>query len=333
MNLQFQYPQAFWLLAIIPFFLLLFFFYLAWKRKSEKKLGEVKIVRALYKSYSPVKSVVKFLLLLLVFFLGCVALANPRKPDETSAEARKGIDIVIALDVSSSMLAQDITPDRLTRAKQFVYKLIDNLENDRIALVAFAGNAYLQMPLTFDASAAKMYVSVASPQAINVQGTSIGDALQKSEIAFGDQTERFRSIVLITDGETHDDNALLKAKELAAKGIMINTLGIGTTVGSTIMDTATHATKKDESGQTIVSQLNEQLLQQIALATNGTYVHLESSDAAVKQVVAQYAQIEKKALGDISSYTYQTFYAWMVVPMLLLAVVELFITDRKKSKQ
>ena len=292
----------------------------------------MQLVRFQFKNYSSAKSIVRFCLVTLAFAIGCIAIANPRKPDETSAEARKGIDLVIALDVSNSMLATDIAPDRLARAKQFISRLIDNLKDDRIGLVEFAGNAYLQMPLTFDQSAARLYVSTATPGAIPAQGTSIGDALQKADIAFGDETDRFRSIVLITDGETHDEDALKKAKELAGKGVMINTVGIGSAEGSTILDTATGTPKRDESGQVVVSKLNEQLLQQIAATTNGTYIHLESAEAAVKEVLAQYAQIDKKALGDTSLYTYRTFYAWLALPMLLLLLTEIFIPDRKRVK-
>jgi Ca-activated chloride channel family protein len=177
-----------------------------------------------------------------------------------------------------------------------------------------------------------LYVSTANPNAISAQGTSISDALKKSDIAFGEETDRFRSIVLITDGETHDEDALEKAKELAGKGVMINTIGIGSAEGSTIIDTTTGGPKKDEGGQVVVSKLNEQILQQIATVTNGVYIHLESAEAAVNQVMAQYSQIEKKALGDTSLYNYQTFYMWLAVPMLGLLLIELFIPDRKKIK-
>jgi len=332
LNFQYQYPQAFYLFVLIPFFLVLFFLYQSWKKRSVKKMGDVRLVKDLYKNHSSAKSNLKFCLIAIAFAAGCLAVANPRKPDESSAEARKGIDLVIALDISNSMLATDIAPNRLARAKQFISKLIDNLKDDRIGLVEFAGNGYLQMPLTFDQSAARLYVSTANPNAISTQGTSISDALKKADVAFGDETERFRSVVLITDGETHDEDALEKAKELAGKGVMINTVGIGSPEGSTIMDTTTGKPKTDETGQVVVSRLNEQILQQIAATTNGTYIHLQSAEAAVKGVMGQYSQIEKKALGDTSLYTYETFYSWVVIPMLALLLIELFISDRKKLK-
>ncbi len=296
-------------------------------------MGDARLIKLQTASHSPALSTLKFWLLLFVFALGCIAVANPRIPDESSAEQRKGIDLVLALDVSNSMLATDLEPNRLTRAKLFITKLIDKLKDDRIGLVLFAGKSYVQMPLTFDQSAARMYVSTASPNTITAQGTSVADALKKSDVAFGETNERFKSIVVITDGESHDDDAVTAAKELAAKGIMINTVGVGSPGGATILDTATRAPKKDASGQVVISKINEQLLREIAAATNGVYIPLQNSDDAVAQILGQYTQIEKKALADISALTYKSFYAWLVLPMLLLALLEIFISDRRKKQK
>lgn len=331
MDIQFQYPQALWLLSLVPFAFLLFLLYQSWKRKARKKIGDVHLVKELSRNHSAPKTAVKFLLIALAFGLGVVALANPRVPDKNSGEVRKGIDVVIALDVSNSMRATDIAPDRLSRAKQFISRVIDNLQDDRVGLVVFAGYGYAQMPLTFDYDAARLYVSAADPSNISAQGTSIADAFDKANMLFDKESERFKSIILITDGETHDENAMQKLKDLAAKGVMVNTVGIGSPEGSTLKDTAGNV-KLDASGQPVVSKLNEQILEQIAQATNGVYVHLQSSDIAVKQVMNQYAQIERKALGDTSLYTYETYYTWLAVPMLLLLVAETFLPDRKRIK-
>ena len=331
MDIQFQYPQALWLLSLVPFAFLLFLLYQSWKRKARKKIGDVHLVKELSRNHSAPKTAVKFLLIALAFGLGVVALANPRVPDKNSGEVRKGIDVVIALDVSNSMRATDIAPDRLSRAKQFISRVIDNLQDDRVGLVVFAGYGYAQMPLTFDYDAARLYVSAADPSNISAQGTSIADAFDKADMLFDKESERFKSIILITDGETHDENAMQKLKDLAAKGVMVNTVGIGSPEGSTLKDTAGNV-KLDASGQPVVSKLNEQILEQIAHATNGVYVHLQSSDIAVKQVMNQYAQIERKALGDTSLYTYETYYTWLAVPMLLLLVAETFLPDRKRIK-
>ena len=328
---QFQYPLAFWLLALLPLFLLFFLLNIWWKRKALKKIGDPHLVRSLFSSYSPLKNVIKNCLLFLAFALGCIALANPRKPDKNSGEARSGIDIVVALDISNSMKAADVPPDRLSKAKQFMSKLVDNLKDDRLGLVLFAGNAYAQMPLTFDREAARLYIAAANPNYIAAQGTSIGDAFEKSDLLFGEESERFKSIILITDGETHDEDALDVAKELASKGVMINSIGIGSPQGATITDSSGN-TKKDASGKEVITKLNEEILQKIAAQTNGKYVHLENSDAALKEIMGQYSQIEKKALGDATMFNYNTFYHWMAIPMLLMLIAEIFLPDRKKIK-
>lgn len=330
-NYHFQYPLALWLLCLVPIFILLFIFYKAWKRKSIKRLGDPILVKQLFKGHSNAKEVIKLTLILLAFSFGCIALANPRLPDENSGEARKGIDIVIALDVSNSMNAIDIEPDRLSRAKQFISKLLEKLQDDRIGLVVFAGNAYVQMPLTFDKGAAALYTSSADPSQISSQGTSIGEAFEKAELLFAEEQERFKSVILITDGETHDEDALERLSDLASKGVMVNTVGIGSAEGSRIMNNLGKP-KTDASGNIVISKLNEPFLQQIAAATNGKYVHLQNSDAAVNEIIGQYAQIEKKALGDTSLLTYKTYYTWMVIPMLLFMITDIFFPDRKKIK-
>ena len=329
---QFQYPQAFWLLALLPFFVLLYLLYQSWKRKAIRRAGDLKLVTAMHPAYSPVRNHFKFILLLLAFSAGCIALANPRKPDKGSGEARSGIDIVIALDISNSMKATDIEPDRLSRAKQFCTKLVDQLKDDRLGLVLFAGNAYAQMPLTFDREAAKMYLNAANPSYIAAQGTSIGDAFQKSNLLFEEEGERFKSIILITDGETHDENALEMAEELADRGVMINSIGLGSPEGATLVDSSGNQ-KKDASGNVVVSKLNEEILQKIATETNGKYIRLQSSETAVSEVLNQYNGIEKKALGDSSLYQYSTFYHWFAIPMLILLATEIFFHDRKRIRK
>jgi Ca-activated chloride channel family protein len=332
LDFQYQYPHAFWLLTAIILFLLIYFGYLLWKRRAIRRMGNPELVKALSKNHSSLKSGIKFTLLLLAFALGCLALSNPRKPDGNSGEEKKGVDILIALDVSNSMLATDVPPSRLDRAKQFISRLVDRMPDDRVGLMLFAGNSYIQMPLTFDHGAAKIYVSAASPASIPSQGTSLSDALEKGQLAFEEESDRFRSIILITDGETHDENALKATEDLAAKGIMVNAIGIGSIEGTTISDTATGEVKKDESGNPVISKLNEDLLKEIANISKGTYIYLDSSEDAVKAILSQYAQIEKKALVDTSLFTYQTFYAWLALPMLILLLLEIFLTNRKNVR-
>ena len=333
MNIQFQYPQAFWLLAAIPVFILLFSFYLLWRRRAVKRMGDAGLVKALTPTHSTGKVIYKFSLFLIAFALGCVAIANPRRPDEMRGEARKGIDVMLALDVSNSMLAEDIAPSRLLRAKAMLTKLIDAMPNNRVGFTLFAGQAYIQMPLTTDHGAAKMYVDAAEPTAVATQGTAIGDALKKSAVAFGETSDRFKAIVLVSDGETWDEDAIMQAQELAARGIMVNTVGIGSEQGSTIVDSSGVGEKRDAGGAVIVSKLNAQLLQQVATTTNGIYVNQPSAQKTVDELMAQLSQIEGKALNDSSLFTYHTYYAWLALPMLLLLLGEMFLSDRKKLKK
>ncbi|MBK8953188.1 MAG: VWA domain-containing protein [Chitinophagaceae bacterium] len=198
-----------------------------WKQNVLKKAGDEKLVKALIKGYSAKRFFIKFFLVLLAFVAGVLAVMNPRQAGAGDKPARKGIDAAIALDVSKSMLASDYAPNRLERAKQFILKLLDKMPDDRIALILFAGKAYLQMPLTADHGAAKLFVSSATPEAVPQQGTVISDALEMSAKAFSPADKRFKAVILISDGEDHDENAVVTARELSQQGVMISSVGIG----------------------------------------------------------------------------------------------------------
>ena len=332
MNLQYQYPQALWLLLLVPLIGALYVVNHLWQKRTIRRIGDERLIASLTNNHSPLKSRIKFFLFLVAFALGCLALANPRKPDDASAEVRKGIDVVLALDVSNSMTATDVPPSRLQLAQKLLTSLIDKMPNDRVALVVFAGNAYTQMPLSTDHEAAKLFLSTASPAMVPEQGTAVSDALLQSNAAFEEGSSRFKTIVLVTDGETHDEDALKTVQQLAKKGVMINTVGLGSATGATILDTLTHAPKKDAGGQVIVSKLNELLLQQLATATAGVYIHLEAIAPATATLLDQYKNVDKKALVDTSGLFYESFYWWAVLPMFLFLLFDLFLPDRKKLK-
>ncbi|HEX7905991.1 MAG TPA: VWA domain-containing protein [Chitinophagaceae bacterium] len=321
-----------WLLLILVFFLLLFLALLQWKKKVRKRMGDTSLIKSLTSHFSPGLFATKFILLSLSFAIGVVAVMNPRKPGATDNVTRKGIDVVIALDVSKSMLATDLPPSRLERAKQFINKLMDAMPDDRIGLVLFAGKAYLQMPLTTDHGSAQLFVSTASSDAVPQQGTSISDALHMSVNAFNVKERRFKAIVLISDGEEQDAQAVTTAEELAEQGVMINTVGVGSPEGSVIIDPATGQEKTDEAGNTVISKLNEETLQQIATKTNGVYVRLQGSDEAVTILKKQLSQIESKAFSDVSLINYKTFFMWFAGAMFILLLAENFIPERKLKK-
>ncbi|HMK27846.1 MAG TPA: VWA domain-containing protein, partial [Chitinophagaceae bacterium] len=236
MNLQFQYKEFVWLFTGIAVLFLLFIGLIRWKKKVKKRIGDKRLVDLLISNYSPTRFTSKFILLSAAFSVGIIAAMNPRKPGGSDNINRKGIDVAIALDVSKSMLATDLAPDRLERAKQFISKLINEMPDDRVALILFAGKAYLQMPLTIDHNAAQMFVSSAAPGSVPQQGTVISDALKMGANVFNNADKKFKAVILISDGEDHDEDAVTTARSLAQQGVMINTVGIGSPGGAEIID-------------------------------------------------------------------------------------------------
>jgi len=303
---------------------------LFWKKNTIRKIGDRVLVKELVKNYSSRLFTLKFILLLLAFTAGIVAIANLRKPSASENITRKGIDVVIALDVSKSMLATDLQPSRLERAKQLIMKLIDRMPNDRIALVYFAGHAYLQMPLTVDHTSAKIFVNAASPDLVPSQGTVISEALLMGSRAFNTKEGRFKTIILISDGEDHDIDILNAVNQVADAGVMVNTVGIGSVEGSEIIEPATGEPKKDANGNIVISKLNDAELKLVSEKTNGAYVHFDDSEQVIKTILDQLSQIEGKAFGDVSLMNYTTYYGWFAGLMLLLLVTEFFIPERKK---
>ncbi len=332
MNLHFQHKDYLWLLIGAVVLAALFTGLLYWKKKVKKRIGDEKLVNALIADYSSAKFLLKFGFIILAFVLGTVAVMSLRKPGSSENNSRKGIDVAIALDVSKSMLSTDLAPNRLERAKQLIGKLMDAMPDDRIALVLFAGKAYLQMPLTTDHGAAQLFVSSATPDAIPQQGTVISDALEMSARVFDNTSRKFKAVVLISDGEDHDNDAVSTAKELAAQGVMINTVGIGSANGSAIIDPATGSEKRDDAGNVVITKLNEEILKEVAAKTNGVYVKLESSDETVAVLKSQLSQIERKAFGDMSMMNFSVYYYWFAGLMFVLLLVENFISEKKRSK-
>lgn len=316
-----------WLFTGLLLIVGLFILYVRWKKKTTKKIGDPKLVKLLISNYSRRLFTSKNIILSAAFAIGIIAAMNPRMPATSGKENRKGIDLVIALDVSKSMLSTDLSPNRLERAKQFINKLMNEMPDDRIALVAFAGKAYLQMPLTIDHSAAKLYVSSAGPGMVPRQGTAISDALEMSAKAFNSADKKFKSVVLISDGEAHDDNIVSTAKKLSERGVMINTVGVGSAEGSAIIDPTTGTIKKDEAGNTVISKLDDGKLKKIAKATNGIYVYLQSSDEAVAIIKKQLSQIDRKAFGDVSMMNFRNYFIWFAALMFVLLLAEIVIPE------
>lgn len=331
---MFSFAHIEYLLLLVLLVPAILFFLLnrRWKKKSAKKLGDPQLVQLLTAEHAVKKFNLKFWLLFFALAFTALGAANLRMPGATEQVNRKGRDIIIAMDVSKSMLADDIKPSRLDKAKQFVSKLIDALPDDRIGLVWFAGKAYLPMPLTADEGAAKMFVQSANPDDIPTQGTVLSEALLLAAQSFPTEGKRYKIVVLITDGEDHDENAAERARQLKEEGILLLTIGLGTEEGSTITDPLTNDFKKDKSGQTVISKLNEELLKNMATANGGMYGNLQNIDAMVKDVSAVINQLEKKsAEGAGAPLNYIHLFVWFLAVALLLLVIELFISEKKKK--
>ena len=239
------------------------------------------------------------------------------KPDGTQKINRKGIDIMIALDVSKSMLAQDIKPSRLERARQVISKIIDNSPDDKIGIVIFAGRAYLQMPLTVDHEAANMYLASSSPDDVPTQGTVISQALKMCYAAFNPKEKTYKSILLVSDGEDHDDDALKTAKELGKDGILINTVGIGSAQGAPIMDPETNAYKTDDKGNTVISKLNEEELSKIAQNGHGLYQLYTNTNEVAANIKNTLSGIAKEAtLSDTSYESFRQYFQYFLLAAL-----------------
>lgn len=326
---NFQHIEYLAILLVLPVLVALFWWLLQWKKNTTRRMGDEKLVADLIRDFSPKNFRAKFILAMLALALVILAASNPRRPGNMENVSRKGVDVMIALDVSKSMLAQDVKPNRLEKAKQLINRLLDILDNDRIGLVVFAGRAYMQMPLTTDHAAAKMYVQNADPDMVPTQGTVIADALTMSNTAFNSKERKYKAIVLITDGEDHDPKAPELAKQLAQDGVMINAVGIGTPDGSPIIDPETGQYKKDDQGNTVVSRLNEAELQELAGETKGIYIRLGDVDDAANVLTRQLAKIQQTSLEDNAFLNYKNYFQWFLAAALLFLVAEIFLPERK----
>ncbi|MFP5041150.1 VWA domain-containing protein [Parasediminibacterium sp. JCM 36343] len=328
--LQFQDISFLYGLALLLPLVGLLLYVLNWKQKTRKLLGDERLVNQLTISYSHKKYLFKTISILISIALLLVAAANFRKPIAGKGTAASGIDVIIALDVSNSMLAEDEKPNRLGKAKELIYQLCQQLQNDRIGLVVFAGHAFLQMPLTGDAAATKMFVSNANPSLVNLQGTDIGSALTLCSNSLNTKEKKYKAAILITDGEDQDDKALEAAKTIAEKGVIVHTVGIGSAEGSTITEPGTNEYKRDINGQTVITKLNKALLEQIAIATGGTYHQLDNTTNVSADLAEILNGMEKKAILNPGGYVNYKSYAFIFLGVaVLMLLIESFISEQK----
>jgi Ca-activated chloride channel family protein len=331
-----QLENTFFIYAfgIIPVFFFILFLLNRWRKKALASFGEASIIKQLFPDVSKTKRVWKTILYLLAFTFLIIGMINPQIGTKLEEVKRKGADLMICLDVSNSMKAEDLQPNRLEKSKQALSKLIEKLEGDRIGIIVFGGEAYVQLPITTDYSAGKLFLESISTDLIPTQGTDIGKAIDLAVTSFGKDEGKNKAIVVITDGENHDQNAILSAEAAVEKGITIHTIGMGSAEGAPIplyRENVREGFRKDKEGNTIVTKLNEQMLLDLANSGNGVYVRASNSDAGLNTILTAIDKLEKKQFDSKIYSDYEDRFQWFIAGAFILLMIETFLTERKSK--
>ncbi|MBO5548707.1 MAG: VWA domain-containing protein [Prevotella sp.] len=325
---RFEDPIYLYLLVLIPLLALLRFFMVHQQKKRLRRFGDPELVRQLMPDVSRFRPLVKFCLLLAALALLIVTLARPQFGTKISHEKRTGIETIIAMDISNSMLAEDVTPSRLDRSKMMVENLVDHFTNDKIGLIVFAGDAFIQLPITSDYVSAKMFLSNIDPSMISVQGTDIAKAIDMASHSFTQQEGIGKAIIVITDGEDHEGGALEAAKNAKEKGLRVYVLGVGSPQGAPI-PTGDGNYMKDQTGQTVMTGLNEEMCRQIAEAGGGAYIHVENNSSAQDQLDAELDKLAKKETESTIYSDYDEQFQAVAIIVLLLLILETCLLEAK----
>ena len=328
------YYGYFLVLAVFLFFFYIYAFHK--KKQAMKRFGSLGLIEVLASSTSRRRQIIKAGLMVCVTALLIFALMRPQVGTRLEEVKREGQDIVIALDVSRSMLAEDIKPNRLEKAKHEIAGLIDRLEGDRIGLVAFAGKSFVQCPLTLDYGAAKMFLDIMDTETIPVQGTAISEAIKTSIGVFNRRERKNKILVVITDGEDHESNPLETAKEAKKEGIMIYTVGIGSLQGVPIPASASgdvKGFKKNKKGEVVISKLDELTLEKIALETNGKYYRATPREAELDKIYEAIAGMDKKELASLQFTQFEERFQYVLLLALFLLVFEMLFSERVTVKR
>ena len=327
---RFAHPEYLYLLFILPV-LLLFYIYIAKARKRAiKKYGAPELISSLMPEASSKRVRLKYFFMFLAITVIIFIIAGPQFGSKLETVKRQGIEVMVCLDVSNSMLAQDIAPNRLEKAKQMLSRLTDDLNNDKMGLIVFAGDAFTQVPITSDHISAKMFLSSINPSIVSTQGTAIESAIELSMRSFTPDEKSSKTIVIITDGETHEGDAVKAAAAAAEKGVKVNVIGIGLPKGAPI-SVSNNDYMKDNAGNVVITQLNEPMCQEIAQAGNGLYVRADNSNSALK---ALQSELSKMSKSEVESQAYSEYdeqfptLAWIILALLILE----FLTSERKNR-
>ena len=330
--IQFENPQYFWLLAILPLLIFLAWLSVYFRKKNLRKLGASHMIDQMNPYHSFKRTWIKSVLFMFAFASIIMAVVNPQVGYKTEEVTSSGVDIVIALDVSRSMQAEDIRPNRMERAKLAVSRLIDRFENDRVGLVIFAGTAVTQVPLTHDHEAAKMILRTVDTQSIDFQGTSLSAALERGIAAFSGYDTNSKVIILISDGENHDDNPLEVAQRAYEQNIIIHTVGVGTPQGAPIpvqRNNQLAGFLRDDEGNTVVSKFDEALLKSLAQEANGNFQNSSAPDLGLNSILDQIRAMEQQEYETKQFSEYESRFHYFIALALLFLLMDVLIFERK----
>ena len=325
---RFENPIYLWLLVVIPLLALVRFW--GWRQRVRKlrKFGDPELLKELMPDVSKYRPSVKFWLLQAALALLIVMLARPQMGTKISREKRNGIETIICLDISNSMLSEDVVPSRLQKSKMLVENLVDHFTNDKIGLIVFAGDAFVQLPITSDYVSAKMFLQNIEPSLIDMQGTNIARALSLASNSFTQQEKIGRAIILITDGEDHEGGALEAATAAKKKGMNVFILGVGDTKGSPIPD-GQGGYMRDEGGNVVMTALNEQMCQQVAQAGSGKYIHVDNTSEAQETLNDELTRLQKGETDSVIYSEYDEQFQAFGILVLLLLIIEACILESK----
>ena len=326
--LRFEDPSYLWLLWLIPVLVLVRL--VGWRRRKAKlkRLGDPELLKQLMPNISKYRPTVKFVLMLAALALLIVMVARPQRGSKSAHDKRHGIETILCLDISNSMLAQDVAPSRLDKSKMLIENLVDNFNNDKIGLIVFAGDAYVQLPITSDYVSAKMFLQNINPSLIQTQGTNIGEAIALASKSFSQQENVGRAIIVITDGENHEEGAQEAAAAANKQGVNVFILGIGNPQGAPIpMGDGSYL--KDHSGNTVMTALNEQMCRELAQAGKGEYIHVDNTSDAERKLNDDITKLQK---GDVTSVVYSAYdeqFQAVGILVILLLIIEICINEIK----
>lgn len=332
--LRFAHQEYLFALALVPVVVMLFIVMVYSKKRAMKRFGDSFLYMQLTPDVSKTKPVLKLITFLLAYSLIVVGLANPQLGTKLEEVKREGVDIIVALDISNSMKAEDIKPNRLERSKQAISRLIDKLENDRIGLIVFAGNAYVQLPITTDFAAAKLFLTTIDCDMIPNQGTAIGSAIELAQQSYVGNDNKHKALIIITDGENHEDDAVEAAKKANEEGVIIHTIGMGSPEGAPIpiyKNGMQVDFLKDHDGHIVVTRLDQLGLEKIAAEGKGLFIRASNSDDGLSSVLNEIMKMNKKTFGAKVFTEYEDRFQYFLGAGLLILLIEFMISKRKSK--